>query len=57
MTNDKVGELAEQIENSVNELAAETDAVRKSEVFRRWLDAMAQFSTYSFGNQMAISVQ
>jgi antirestriction protein ArdC len=57
MTNDKVGALAEQIENSVNELAAETDAVRKSEVFRRWLDAMAQFSTYSFGNQMAISVQ
>jgi hypothetical protein len=57
MTNDKVGALAEQIENSVNDLAAETDAVRKSEVFRRWLDAMAQFSTYSLGNQMAISVQ
>jgi antirestriction protein ArdC len=57
MTNDKVGSLAEHIENSVNDLAAETDVVRKSEVFRRWLDAMAQFSTYSFGNQMAISLQ
>jgi antirestriction protein ArdC len=57
MTNDKALELAEQIEKSVNELATETDAVRKSDLFKQWLNAMATFSSYSFNNQMLIAVQ
>jgi hypothetical protein len=48
MTNDKARELAEQIENSVNALATETDAVRKSDLFKQWLNAMATFSSYSW---------
>jgi antirestriction protein ArdC len=57
MTNDRARALAEQIENSVNALATETDAVRKSDVFRQWLNAMASFSSYSFNNQMLIAFQ
>jgi hypothetical protein len=44
MINDKARALTEQIESSVNALAAETDAVRKSETFLNWLNAMAQIS-------------
>ena len=57
MTNDKARALAEQIETSVNALAAETDAVRKSELFIQWLNAMAQFTNYSWNNQFLIAVQ
>lgn len=57
MTSDKARELTEQIEVSVNALAAETDEVRKSDMFLKWLDAMATFSTYSFNNQILIAVQ
>jgi N-terminal domain of anti-restriction factor ArdC/IrrE N-terminal-like domain len=57
MTNDKARALTEQIESSVNALAAETDAVRKSETFLCWLNAMANFSSYSFNNQILISLQ
>jgi len=57
MTNDKARALAEQIETSVNALAAETDAVRKSELFTQWLNAMALFTNYSWNNTFLISVQ
>lgn len=57
MTSDKARELTEQIEVSVNALAAETDEVRKSDMFLKWLDAMATFSTYSFNNQILIAMQ
>jgi len=57
MTNDKARALAEQIETSVNALAAETDAVRKSELFTQWLNAMALFTSYSWNNTFLISVQ
>jgi antirestriction protein ArdC len=57
MTNDKACALAEQIETSVNALAAETDAVRKSELFTQWLNAMALFTNYSWNNTFLISVQ
>ncbi len=57
MTNDKARALADQIESSVNALAAETDAVRKSETFLNWLNAMAQFHSYSWNNQFLISIQ
>ena len=54
MTTDKARALAEQIESSVNALAQETDAVRKSETFINWLNAMAQFHSYSLNNQILI---
>jgi hypothetical protein len=57
MTTDKARDLAEQIESSVNALAAETDEVRKSDLFKEWLNAMATFSSYSFNNQMLIVFQ
>jgi antirestriction protein ArdC len=57
MTNDKARALADQIESSVNALAAETDAVRKSETFLNWLNAMAEFHSYSWNNQFLISIQ
>jgi len=57
MTTDKARDLAEQIESSVNALATETDDVRKSDLFKQWLNAMATFSTYSFNNQMLIAFQ
>ena len=48
MATDKARELAQQIETSVNALAAETDAARRSDIFRGWLNAMAQFHNYSW---------
>ena len=57
MTTDKARALAEQIESSVNALAQETDAVRKSQTFLNWLNAMAQFHSYSLNNQILILLQ
>jgi len=57
MINDKARALTEQIESSVNALAAETDEVRKGETFLNWLNAMAQFHSYSWNNQFLISIQ
>jgi len=57
MTTDKARELAQQIETSVTTLAAETDAARRSDVFRGWLNAMAQFHNYSWNNQLLIAMQ
>ena len=57
MTTDKARELAQQIETSVAALAAETDAARRSDIFRGWLNAMAQFHSYSWNNQLLIAMQ
>jgi antirestriction protein ArdC len=57
MTTDKARSLTEQIEASVNQLASETDAARQSELFKSWLNAMAQFHRYSWGNQLIIACQ
>src|SRR6185437_15301904 len=57
MTTDKARELAQQIETNVHALAAETDAARRSDIFRGWLNAMAQFHHYSWNNQLLISMQ
>jgi antirestriction protein ArdC len=57
MTTDKVRELSTQIEDTVNALAEETDAARKSETFLRWLKTMAQFHNYSWNNQLLIALQ
>ncbi len=55
MTTDKARSLADQIEDSVNQLASETDAARQSELFQNWLNAMAAFSSYSWNNQLLIA--
>ena len=57
MTTDKARKLAQQIETSVKTLATETDAARRSDVFRGWLNAMAQFHSYSWNNQLLIAMQ
>jgi hypothetical protein len=57
MTSKRTRSLTERIENSINSLAEETDAVRKSETFLRWLNAMAMFPTYSHSNQILIFIQ
>ena len=57
MTTDKARSLTEQIEASVNQLATETDEARQSELFQSWLNAMAQFSHYSWNNQLLIACQ
>ena len=57
MTTDKARSLTEQIEASVNQLATETDEARQSELFQAWLNAMAQFSQYSWNNQLLIACQ
>jgi len=57
MMNEKTRALAEQIETSIKTLATETDAVRKSQTFLNWLDAMAKFSSYSLNNQILILLQ
>ncbi len=57
MTTDKARKLAQQIETSVTTLATETDAARRSDVFRGWLNAMAQFHSYSWNNQLLIAMQ
>ena len=57
MTTDKARELALQIETSVNALAAETDAARRNDNFRGWLNAMAHFHNYSWNNQLVIAMQ
>lgn len=51
MTTDKARSLADQIEDSVNQLASETDPARQSELFQNWRNAMAAFSSYSWNNQ------
>jgi antirestriction protein ArdC len=57
MTTDKARSLADQIEDSVKQLASETDAARQSELFQNWLNAMAAFSSYSWNNQLLIAFQ
>jgi antirestriction protein ArdC len=57
MTTDKARSLTEQIEASVNQLATETDEAHQSELFQAWLNAMAQFSQYSWNNQLLIACQ
>ena len=57
MTTDKARDLAQQIESSVAALAAETDAARRSDIFRGWLNAMARFHNYSWNNQLLIAMQ
>src|SRR3989338_9943028 len=43
-----------QVEEKLQELAAETDAVRKTAGFQQYLDTMAKFWQYSYHNQLLI---
>ncbi|MBU1622709.1 MAG: ImmA/IrrE family metallo-endopeptidase, partial [Nanoarchaeota archaeon] len=43
-----------QVEEKLQELAAETDAVKKSAEFQQYLDTMAKFWQYSYHNQLLI---
>ncbi|MBI5390329.1 hypothetical protein HZB02_02475 [Candidatus Woesearchaeota archaeon] len=46
-----------EVETSLQQLAAETDAVRKSELFCSYLNTMASFWQYSYHNQLLIHLQ
>ena len=46
--------LVKQVEDKVQQLAKETDAVRKSAEFQQYLDVMAKFWDYSYHNQLLI---
>ena len=56
-TKDKAKELRKQVENDLETLAKAVDAVRASEVFRRYLDFQARFHDYSWHNCMLIMSQ
>ena len=42
------------VKEKLQELAAKTDAVKKSEEFQHYLDTMAKFWEYSYHNQLLI---
>jgi antirestriction protein ArdC len=50
-------DLTPRIQQFVQDLAAETDAVRASQMFTSYLDAMARFHDYSANNQILIYFQ
>lgn len=52
--NNKSNELMKEIETRLETLASETDAVKKSEFFRKYLDVMSKFWKYSYHNQLLI---
>ena len=49
--------LDKKIEEYVKQLTEETDAVRQSQWFKEYLDAMALFWRYSYRNQLLIFIQ
>ena len=49
--------LEKQVAGFVEELAKETDVVRRSEMFKAYLDAVSKFWHYSFHNQVLIYLQ
>ncbi len=49
--------LEKMIEGFVQDLSQETDALRKSQFFRAYLDCMAKFWRYSYRNQLLIFTQ
>ncbi|MDO8634111.1 MAG: ArdC-like ssDNA-binding domain-containing protein [archaeon] len=50
-------DLEKKVEEYVRELAEETDAVRRSQWFKEYLDAVALFWRYSYRNQLLIFMQ
>jgi N-terminal domain of anti-restriction factor ArdC len=55
--NSKSKALLDRITESIASLAAITDTVRQSEMFKSWLLTMSRFHSYSWNNQMLIYIQ
>ena len=53
----KAVDLTQRIKQFVDELAAETDAVRASSLFQNYIEAMSRFHHYSWSNQLLILLQ
>jgi len=53
----KPNQFVNKIVSYLKQLADETDAVKKSEFFRRYLEIMSKFWRYSYRNQLLIMVQ
>jgi antirestriction protein ArdC len=49
-------ELTAKVKASLETLAEETDEVRRSEAFKRWLTTMSRFHQYSVSNQWLIAL-
>jgi len=54
---DKTSKFVDRVTSYLRELAYETDAVKKSEFFRRYLEIMSKFWRYSYRNQLLIMSQ
>jgi len=57
MMGEKARKLVIDVENRLKELAAETDEVKQSEEFTKFVEVMSKFHKYSFHNQMLIMIQ
>lgn len=53
----KASDLTQRIKQFIDELAAETDAVRASALFLNYVEAMSRFHHYSWNNQLLILLQ
>ncbi|MFC1714415.1 ArdC-like ssDNA-binding domain-containing protein [Candidatus Poribacteria bacterium] len=53
----KTSKFVDKVTNYLKELAYETDTVKKSEFFRRYLEIMSKFWRYSYRNQLLIMSQ
>ncbi len=53
----KQNQFVNRIVSYLRQLANETDAVKKSEFFRRYLGIMSKFWRYSYRNQLLIMAQ
>ena len=53
----KTSKFVDKVTSYLRELAYETDAVKKSEFFRRYLEIMSKFWRYSYRNQLLIMSQ
>lgn len=49
-----MNQFLKEIETNLKELASETDNVKKSDFFKRYLDTMSKFWQYSYRNQLLI---
>ena len=54
---EKTSKFVDKVTSYLRELAYETDTVRKSEFFRRYLEIMSRFWSYSYRNQLLIMSQ
>ncbi len=55
-TTDQTQELIAKINDNIAALVSETDSVAQDATYRRWLSTLSRFYTYSFNNQMLITL-